>query len=216
VCLSEFSGGSATWTGNYTFAASPTAQTQLRIRATDSDGATSANLPAGVGKEPVLLIRSGRVRLTNGFGGIGRLDLPVSIEYYTGQAWVRNSEDSTTAFTANAVSVGTNAALGTVTATLSKPFANGSATLSLTPPPGARRGSVPYAVNLGGATGANTSCYYNTAAPNMGASTGAQLAFLRSRDASCNRNNVDPSALATFGVYAPETKRIIHVREVFR
>lgn len=216
VCLSEFSGGSATWTGNYTFAASPTAQTQLRIRATDSDGATSANLPASVGKEPVLLIRSGRVRLTNGFGGIGRLDLPVSIEYYTGQAWVRNSEDSTTAFGANAVSVGTNTPVGAVTATLSKPFANGTATLSLTPPAGARRGSVPYAVNLGGATGANTSCYYNTAAPNMSASTGAQLAFLRSRDASCNRNSVDPSALATFGVYAPETKRIIHVREVFR
>ena len=39
---------------------------------------------------------------------------------------------------------------------------------------------------------------------------------VRSRDASCNRNSVDPSALATFGVYAPETKRIIHVREVFR
>lgn len=216
VCLSEFSAGAATWTGNYTFATSPTAPTQLRVRATDSDGATSADLPAGVGKEPVVLIRSGRVRLTNGFGGIGKLDLPVSIEYYTGQTWVRNTEDSTTKFAANAVSFGTTTPVGAVTATLSKPFANGTATLTLTPAAGARRGSVPYAVDLG-ATAANTSCYYTTAAPNMTFATGANLAFLRSSDASCTgKGAVDPSALATFGVYAPETKRIIHVREVFR
>jgi MSHA biogenesis protein MshQ len=220
VCPTEFSGGFANWAGNYTFAAKPgaqpTAQTQVRVRATADDGATSANLPATASKEPVLMIRSGRVRLTNGFGGIGKLDLPVSIEYYTGQTWVRNTEDSTTAFSANAVSVGTNAAVGAVTATLSKPFANGTATLSLTPAAGARRGSVPYAVNLGPTT-ANTSCYYNKTAPNMSGSTGANLAFLRSPDASCTGNGaVDPSALATFGVYAPETKRIIHVREVFR
>ena len=215
VCPDEFTKGVATWAGNYTFAASPTGQTPLRIRATDADGASSAAIPGGVvGQEPIVLIRSGRVRLTNGFGGLGNLDLPVSIEYYTGQTWVRNAEDSTTAFTKAAVSVGAGA-----TPCTSKPaltaFTNGTATLCLAPS-GTQRGSVPYAINLGTGTGANTSCYYNSAAPNMTDSTGAKMTFLRSRDASCNRNNVDPSALATFGIYAPDARRVIHVREVFR
>jgi MSHA biogenesis protein MshQ len=43
------------------------------------------------------------------------------------------------------------------------------------------------------------------------------MAFLRSVDPACSAAGVvDPSAMATFGVYAPENKRIIHMREVFR
>lgn len=214
LCPAEFNKGSATWTGSYTFAASPTGQTLVRVRATGEDGATSGAIPAGVSPEPVVLIRSGRVRLTNGFGGMGNLDLPVSLEYYTGQTWVRNAEDSTTSFTKAAVAVGTGAALCSGKPALTA-FANGMATLCLAPS-GTQRGSVPYAINLGTTNGANASCYYNTAAPNMTDSTGAKLAFLRSGDASCKRNSVDPSALATFGIYAPDARRVIHVREVFR
>ena len=92
-------------------------------------------------------------------------------------------------------------------------FTNGAATLSLTPS-NKNRGSIPVAINLGPPTDATTSCYYNAATPNMKGSTGAALAFLRSTDPSCNRSGADPSAMATFGVYAPETKRVIHVREV--
>jgi MSHA biogenesis protein MshQ len=33
---------------------------------------------------------------------------------------------------------------------------------------------------------------------------------------SCSKSTVDPSAMATFGIFAPETKRIIHMREVYR
>ena len=92
-------------------------------------------------------------------------------------------------------------------------FTNGAATLSLTPK-NAQRVSIPVAINLGPPNGDTTSCYYNAATRNMKGSGAAALAFLRSTDPSCNRTGADPSAMATFGVYPPETKRVIHVREV--
>jgi MSHA biogenesis protein MshQ len=126
-----------------------------------------------------------------------------------------NTEDATTALPANIVSTGATGTAGfTIKATLSPSFTNGKAELTLTPSV-ATHASVPFALNLG-ATTANTSCYAK-GGTQMTASTGANLAFLRSPDASCAAaGSVDPSALATFGVYAPETKRIIHTREVFR
>jgi len=210
--------GTATWTGSYTFAKSPSAPARLRVRVSELPSlphpASSAAIPATVtaGVEPTLLIRSGRVRIPSRFGGAATpLKIPVSLEYYTGQTWVLNAEDSTTVILASAVSVGTS--MGTIATGLS-PFANGGATLTLTPPAASGRGSIPVALNLG-TTSDNVSCYANKQP--MTSSTGAALTFLRSVDASCTAAGAaDPSALATFGVYAPETKRIIHMREVFR
>ncbi|MFL6634532.1 MAG: DUF6701 domain-containing protein [Massilia sp.] len=222
----DFVAGAATWTGKFTFTTSPTGQSRLRVRATEDPQATlnpvsSAAIPASVttGTEPTLLIRSGRMRIPSLFGAAGTtLKIPVSLEYYTGQTWVLNAEDSTTTILPGSASVSTGQGMGTIAASLpSAPpptFANGRTTLTLTPPAASGRGSVPVALNLG-ATGANTSCYADK--QTMTASTGAALAFLRSADPSCaSKGAVDPSAMATFGVYAPETKRIIHAREVFR
>jgi MSHA biogenesis protein MshQ len=221
VRATDFTAGVATWTGSHTFTTSPTAQTRMRVRATEigqgiAYPVSSSAIPAGgnVPAEATLLLRSGRIRLSNGFGGIGKLTLPVALEYYTGQTWVRNSEDTTTQIGAGAPAVSTGNTLGTVAVGLSN-FTNGAATLSLTPS-SAQRGSIPVAINLGTTNGANTSCYYNAATANMTDSAGAALAFLRSTDPSCNKTGADPSAQATFGVYAPETKRVIHVREVFQ
>jgi len=221
----DFSAGVATWSGSYTFATSPTAQTRLRVRATEDlpagqYPASSAALPAAVtaGIEPTLLIRSERIRLPSRFGPAGTLlKIPVSLEYYTGQMWMLNAEDSTTALPSGIVSTGivsTGATTFTITSTLSPAFGKGKAELTLTPSKSAHV-SVPFALNLG-ANGANTSCYAK-GGTQMTSVAGAALAFLRSLDASCAAAGiVDPSALATFGVYAPETKRIIHTREVFR
>jgi MSHA biogenesis protein MshQ len=222
----DFVAGVATWTGKFTFTTSPTGQSRLRVRATEDPQATlnpvsSAAIPASVttGTEPTLLIRSGRMRIPSLFGAAGTtLKLPVSLEYYTGQTWVLNAEDSTTTILPGSASVSTGQGMGTIAASLpSAPpttFANGRTMLTLTPPAASGRGSVPVALNLG-ATAANTSCYADK--QTMTASTGAALAFLRSADPSCaGKGAVDPSAMATFGVYAPETKRIIHAREVFR
>ncbi|SDD37681.1 MSHA biogenesis protein MshQ [Massilia sp. PDC64] len=215
----DFKTGVATWTGSYTFTKSPTAQTRLRVRATEDlpaeqYPASSSAIPVAVGAEPTLLIRSGRIRLPSRFGPAGaQLKIPVSLEFYTGQTWLLNAEDSTTALPAGIVSTGTVSGF-TLASTLSSPFANGKAELVLTPSAAAHV-SVPFALNLGTTT-ANTSCYA-TRGTQMTASTGASLGFLRSADPSCTAaGSVDPSALATFGVYAPETKRIIHTREVFR
>jgi MSHA biogenesis protein MshQ len=222
----DFVAGVATWTGKFTFTTSPTGQSRLRVRATEDPQATlnpvsSAAIPVSVttGTEPTLLIRSGRMRMPSLFGAAGTtLKIPVSLEYYTGQTWVLNAEDSTTTIQPGSASVSTGQGMGTIAASLpSSPpptFANGRTTLALTPPAASGRGSVPVALNLG-ATTANTSCH--AAKQTMTPSTGAALAFLRSGDPSCaSAGAVDPSAVATFGVYAPETKRIIHTREVFR
>ena len=170
------------------------------------------------------MVRSGRVHIANAYGNAtGLLQVPVNIEYYTGQTWVRNFEDTTTKFDQSAVSVGRTQ--NGIDVTLS-PFTNGAATLGLTPGPKSPRASVPFAINLGALNlgaqvpGPNTSCYYvaaaGTAPSSMTDSTRAGLPFLRSADPSCGKTNVDPSAMATFGIFAPETKRIIHMREVYR
>ncbi|MCS0633300.1 polymer-forming cytoskeletal protein [Telluria mixta] len=217
----DFTAGIATWTGSHTFTTSPTGQTRLRVRATEDlpaaqSPASSSAIPSGVttGTEPTLLIRSGRIRMPSRFGPAGAtLKIPVSIEYYTGQTWILNNEDSTTALPAGIVSTGAVSGY-TIAPTLSPAFTNGKAELTLTPSVAAHV-SAPFAINLGTTT-ANTSCYAGRGVK-MTTSTGANLAFLRSVDASCTAAGaVDPSALATFGVYAPETKRIIHTREVFR
>jgi MSHA biogenesis protein MshQ len=164
------------------------------------------------------MIRSGRVHAANAYGNTsGPLKIPVALEFFTGQTWIRNSEDTTTTFGAGAVSVGRTANPVAIALTA---FVNGAATLNLTPAAGSPRASVPFAFNLGTATGANTSCYYVPVTANgqssMTDSTGAGLPFLRSADVSCSKSTVDPSAMATFGIFAPETKRIIHMREVYR
>jgi MSHA biogenesis protein MshQ len=219
----EFSAGVATWTGSHTFTTSPTGQTRVRVRATEDlptaqNPASSSAIPADVttGTEPTLLIRSGRIRLPSRFGPAGAvLKIPVSIEYYTGQTWMLNTEDSTTILPAGIVSTGPPTTSFTIASTLSSPFASGKAELALTPSVTAHV-SAPFALSLG-TTAANTSCYAGRGVKMTGATTGANLAFLRSVDASCTTAGaVDPSALATFGVYAPETKRVIHTREVFR
>jgi MSHA biogenesis protein MshQ len=208
----DFVAGVGTWTGSYTFTTSPTAPTAVRVRATDTDNASSASA------EPTFMLRSGRVHIANAYGNTtGQLRIPVNIEFYTGQTWVRNFEDTTTTFGQTAVSLGRTANPVAIALT---PFANGAATLGLTPAAGSPRTSVPFALNLGTTTGANTSCYYvaaaGTAPSSMTDSTGAGLPFLRSADRSCGKTNIDPSAMATFGIFAPETKRIIHMREVYR
>jgi len=211
----DFTAGVATWTGSYTFPAVRTAPARIRVRATDADGASSAAIPAAItaGGEPALLIRSGRVRISNAFGAAaGLLKVPVALEYYTGQSWVLNAEDSTTAIPAGAISVGT--AMGEFTKGLTT-FTQGGATLSLTPPAGSGRGAIPVALDLGSTT-ANTSCYA-AKQPMTPATKGAGTPYLRSADPACNAAaGADPSAMASFGVYAPETRRVIHVREVYR
>jgi MSHA biogenesis protein MshQ len=82
--------------------------------------------------------------------------------------------------------------------------------LTLGAPSPTSTGSLDFALNLG-ATTTDQSCL--GAHP---ASTGAALPWLRSQNGACSTLwDRDPSARATFGIYAPETRKTIHVRELF-
>jgi len=87
----------------------------------------------------------------------------------------------------------------------------GSGSLSLHPTGGT--GTATVAINLGTAA-ADTSCL---PAPRP-ASTGAKMPWLRGPNGICAPSAApaaDPAARATFGVYTPEARRLIHTREVF-
>jgi MSHA biogenesis protein MshQ len=83
----------------------------------------------------------------------------------------------------------------------------GQGVLTLTNTGGA--GSVDVAANLG-AAGSDQSCL----AAHGG--TAAVKPWLRSQNGSCATGyDRDPSARATFGVYAPETKKSVYVRDMY-
>jgi MSHA biogenesis protein MshQ len=86
----------------------------------------------------------------------------------------------------------------------------GQARIDLTAPPGGRTGSVDFSLNLG-STAADQSCLASHPA-----STGARLPWLRAQNGACATGWAsDPSARATFGIASPETRKSVHVREMY-
>jgi MSHA biogenesis protein MshQ len=211
VCAEDFAAGVATWTGGVKFSATKTAPLTANVRATE-DIATDPVSSSAHPPEARVVIRSGRVRLSNVFGGVGKtVTMPIDVEYWDGSAWRRNVEDSTTLFPQSAFAIPPSAGL---TATMGD-IKNGSGALQLKPPANAATLSVPVALNLRSASaGADDACDKLTPKP---ASTGVDMGYFRVSDPNCTDTNPhDPWARASFGVFSAETRRIIHVREVFR
>jgi MSHA biogenesis protein MshQ len=209
VCADDFDRGTATWTkGSFLFKVPKTRPLTAILRATDTDKASSSYAP----REPKIVVRSGRVRLSNVFGSAGKpLSMPFNLEYWDGTAWIRNVDDGTTVFGKGADAF---AVPGNIKKTIGNKLAHGTGTVLLTRAANAGTASVPIALNLGSAGAKDNAC--GTAPPKPD-SVGADLAFLRSADATCaDANPHDPWARASFGVFSDETRRIIHVREVFR
>lgn len=208
----------ATWSGGkVTMSLSNLAFT----RAAAPDGAYEAfALKAAVTAEPdgvvisgttlssSIKIRHGRLRLSNRYGSEkADLLLPIQAEYWTGKSWAINALDSCTTLPANsfALSGGISANTSASAVTL----AAGVGNLRLLKPTPVTTGSVDIAVHLG-STGSDQSCL----ATHGG--TGAQKPWLRSRNGSCAASyDRDPAARGTFGVYSPETRKRVHVREMF-
>jgi len=87
---------------------------------------------------------------------------------------------------------------------------NGQGGFVLSAPTNNGTGSLDLSINLGSTT-TDQSCL--SAHP---ASVGAQRPWLRSLNGNCAATyDRDPSARATFGVFAPETQRVIHTRDLF-
>jgi MSHA biogenesis protein MshQ len=182
----------------------------IQIHAEDADTVTSSGANGNIN------IRHGRLRVFNAFGSEkADLSLPLRAEYWTGNSWVLNSADSFTVIPAGSIALsgysGTlsaaNLGVSHVTGTT---LAGGQGSIVLLMPSPTATGSVDLAINLG-AGAADQSCLASHPA-----TTGAAIPWLRSIYGNCAITyDRDPSARGSLGIYAPETKRTIHVRELF-
>ena len=217
VPATAFASGLATVsTPAYTYNAKLTPPATLVVRATDTDAASSAN--AAVPIEGSTLLRSGRLRLSNAFGSEKLpLQIAAQAQYWSGKAWILNSDDNCSAVPAAAASKSNpidskGAASGALNNSLSAiTLTGGQGSLSVSAASPAATGSIDIALNLG--SGSTDQSCVSGARP---ASTGATLPWLRSQNGGCSALwDRDPSARATFGIFAPETTKTIHARELF-
>jgi len=238
----SFANGSATIVAPFAVvrgasAIAPYTVLKIGIAPTDSDGIKMGTLNLGVTSatadhasimDPLVQasteVRFGRLKLSNAVGSEkASLQIPVQAQYWSGNSWVLNSSDSQTQIPATSVALSnyrdksgtpptpnwttTPGGLGTLLG------GQGSITLSA-PAPSGGTGSVDFAINLGTAT-TDISCL--TSHPLMTAPA-LSLAYLRGMNGSCAAASTyaaDPSATATFGVYVPETRKAVHIRELF-
>ncbi len=125
-----FIAGLANATPNYAFTAATTAPTAVRIRAGDGE-ATSLRSPAAASVEGQTTVRSGRARLSNAYGS-ERLDLPIVFrtEFWNGNGWVLNTDDTCTGNAALGAANAVNLAVAAAPANLTCIIDNGNPGLS--------------------------------------------------------------------------------------
>jgi MSHA biogenesis protein MshQ len=216
ISAAAFSAGVASATPSYAFTSKTTAPQSLVLRA--SNGGSGDSLVSSLGyAEPTLPLRSGRLRLSNSFGkATAALQVPVVADYWGGNAWLLNSADSCTSLAGASVALSnprgpTGATSAATSSAGALAISNGNGSLSLAAPsPAGSTLSLDLAINLG-STGTDQSC--NASKP---ATTGAGLPWLRAQNGSCAATaDRDPSARASFGIYAPETRKTVHVRDLY-
>jgi MSHA biogenesis protein MshQ len=192
-------------------AAAKPAPLQLIVRAEDEDLISSAGHA-----EASINIRLGRLRLFNAFGSANAsLTMSLQAQYWSGGSWLLNSDDDTTTIPDTAMALNASGVSGvsvqgtTVQADGSRATVlhGGKWTLRLLKS-NVTKGYVDVAANLGSLM-VDSSCL--SIHP---ASVGATLPWLRALNGGCSTYS-DPSARATFGIFAPENKATIHVRETF-
>ncbi|MEY2875211.1 MAG: hypothetical protein RLZZ373_2582 [Pseudomonadota bacterium] len=214
LAASHFSlGAASTASTAYTYTDKLGAAGSLTLRATDADSVSSSGY-----LEAAMPLRSGRLVLSNVYGSEKTaLQLPVQAQYWTGRAWVLNSADSCTTVPTTAIvrsnylSYQGSATTAWTTTPGALTILGGNGTVSLSAPsPSGSTGSVDIALNLG-STATDVSCLGSHPA-----STGAGLPWLRGRNGSCASTwDRDPAARASFGIASPETRKTVHVRELY-
>ncbi|MBI5784239.1 MAG: LamG domain-containing protein [Rhodocyclales bacterium] len=192
VAAASFNNGVATAnTPTYTFTTKTTAPMEspstapLKLRATDAEGVTSSG-----GTEGTTVVRSGRLRLSNVYGSLTPLTVPVERQYWTGNSWIRNAADTCTVLAQNNISL-SPAGWGVA-------IVGGNIQLVPTGP-----GSVMVCADLDADHG--VTCV----------ATSAALPWLQSRWPGAATWDNDPSATATFGVFSPDVRRGIYNREMY-
>lgn len=210
---------------SYTFNNKLSTPLTVLLGVSRSDGATSSQ--SITGNWPV---RSGRLVLNDAYGSERTpLDMVIQAQHWSGRSWVINGADSCTRIPSSAVGQSNhrNQAGQAMTAFATPPVTQamqagqpqavvvqaGQATLRLSAPPAGVTGTVDVALNLGST--ANDRACVGTHPSN----TGAAQAWLRSPFGSgggcSSANDRDPGAKATFGVFSPESRRIIHTQDLY-
>jgi MSHA biogenesis protein MshQ len=194
---------------SYTYTDKLTAPSTLDVRATDTDGTSSA--PASGGLEDDIVLRSGRLKVFGASGGDrANLLVPLALQYWDGVSWVTNAADNCTSLTAANVAL-TSKSNALATYTASNPtFSNGTGQISIAPSAssGSPSGTVNLALHLG-ASGSDQSCNV------LHGGSPANRPWLRSFFGSCaSTADRDPGVQLKFGTYTNESKRQVHIREV--
>lgn len=207
-------------TAAFTFSNKLTVPTAISVRATEDAG---GNGVSSVGyQEDSVILRSGRLKVSNKFGSEkSSLQVNVQTQYWDSKGWLLNSADSCTSVPAASVVRARylDHKGAATTAWSSSPSAisisGGRGILLWSAPTPEATGTLDFAINLG-SSGTDQSCLA-THPP----STGANLGWLRSQNGSANAcasvttYDRDPSARATFGIYSPESSKVIHTRDLF-
>lgn len=143
-------------------------------------------------------LRFGRLRLSNAYGSVSPLNVPVEAQYWTGNSWVKNGSDNCTALAAG------NLSMSPAGWTLGAPgtLVGGAGVIALTP---AGAGSVSVCADLGTDPSPGVTC----------AATSATLPWLKGRWPPGTTFDNDPSATATFGIFSPEGRRGVYNREMY-
>jgi len=135
--------------------------------------------------------------MSNVFGSVAPLLMPVQAQYWSGMSWVINSDDGCTVLASGNLKLDPT---GWTAAPLTLSGGGGNISLAPTGP-----GSVSICADLGVDPVGGVSC----------PATSAGITWLQSRWPPGSAYDNDPSARATFGIYAPETRKTIHIRELY-
>lgn len=235
VATLSFSGGSGlSFVRSTTAPSAPfSASIALSVNILDSDGVAYASNPAlfssiafsGGGSQLF-----GRLRLSSATGSEkAAIQVPLQTQYWSGQSWVKNSSDNCTVVPRAAVAL--SAYSGSLNAgnfgsshvaCVATPssycdagndikLVGGLSYVQLTAPAPVATGGAYLAINLG-ASGVDQSCLASHGG------TPAGLGWLRGQFGSCAASSTysaDPSAGVSLGVYLGETRKAVHVREVY-
>ncbi|HUK03587.1 MAG TPA: DUF6701 domain-containing protein [Burkholderiales bacterium] len=189
----------------------------------DVDGnSTPEHKDLGVSTE----VRFGRLRLQNVIGSERlALDVPVSVQYWTGSGFATNTLDSCTTLGRDNIALAFNAASNltsceTALSAATIAFASGAGSLHFAAPGPSNNGSVVLAPQLGNSA---TGSYCPSVGAAALAATPAFRGYLLGRwnDAAdadgdpATAYDDDPPARAAFGVYGAQPKTFIFYREVY-
>ena len=176
----------------------------------DTDS-TTAGKKAQIGSAGTV-IRFGRLKLFNVFGSsASSLNMPVQAQYWTGNSWLTNTDDRCTQIASTAIGK-SNYLDSKGAATTAWPVSagtvnlqNGAGEIVLTKSPASATGSVDICVDLGSDPATGTTCV----------ATSASMSYLQGKWSPGTSYDNDPAARASFGIYSPETRKTIHVREMY-